>query len=112
MSVEPGIYNFEVRRRADFSVLLQFKDGDGDPIVLTGYTVDAEVWDEYGNKKYADFGIDYTDRLNGQVTISLSDTDTAGFPDESYYDVLLIDPSGQRNYYLKGKITATQGYTT
>ena len=61
--------------------------------------------------KYADFAIAYTSRTNGQITISLTDAQTAGFPDSLRYDVLLQDGSGNREYYLEGVITVSQGYT-
>ena len=111
MSVQPGTYNITLQRRADYSVLLQFKDSTGTVINLTGYTAYAQVWNEGRTTKYADFSIAYTDRTNGQITISLTDTQTATFIDELRYDVLLEDGSGIREYYLEGVIFVSQGYT-
>lgn len=112
MSVQPGTYNFSLQRRADYSTLLQFKDSTGTAIDLTGYTVYAQAWDKARSTKYADFTVAYTDRTNGQVTISLTDTQTATFIDELYYDVLLEDGSGNREYYLEGVIFVSEGYTS
>ena len=112
MSISPGTYNFALQRRADWSVLLQFKDSNDAAISLVGSTVAAQAWDKARTNKYADFGIAYTSRSNGQVTISLSDTDTTNFPDELYYDVLVTDGTGQKDYYLEGVIVVEQGYTT
>ena len=111
MSVQPGTYNITLQRRADYSVLLQFKDSNDAVINLTGYTAYAQVWNEGRTTKYADFSIAYTDRTNGQITISLTDTQTATFIDELRYDVLLEDGSGNREYYLEGVIFVSQGYT-
>ena len=111
MSVQPGTYNITLQRRADYSVLLQFKDSTGTVINLTGYTAYAQVWNEGRTTKYADFSVAYTDRTNGQITISLTDTQTTTFSDDLRYDVLLEDGSGSREYYLEGKITVSQGYT-
>ena len=111
MSVQPGTYNITLQRRADYSLLLQFKDSDDDAIDLTGYTAYAQVWNEGRTTKYADFAIAYTDRSNGQITISLTDTQTADFIDELRYDVLLEDGSENREYYLEGVIFVSQGYT-
>tara|TARA_S200002703_G_scaffold1101_1_gene1885 strand:- start:162 stop:500 length:339 start_codon:yes stop_codon:yes gene_type:complete len=112
MSVQPGTYNFTLQRRADYSIALQFKDSSDDAINITGYTVAAQVWDQNRTKKYADFAITYTDRVNGQVSIALTDAQTSVLPDEAYYDVLLTDGSDIKNYYLQGKITVSQGYTS
>ena len=45
------------------------------------------------------------------MTISLTDTQTATFIDELYYDVLLENASGLREYYLEGVIFVSEGYT-
>jgi len=111
MAVNPGTYNFKVQRGADWSVLLQFKDSNDTAIDLTGATVAAQAWNKARSKKYADFGIVYTDRSNGQVTISLSDTDTIDFIDALYYDVLVTDSAGTKDYYLEGIINVDQSYT-
>lgn len=111
MSVQPGTYNITLQRRADYSLLLQFKDSNDAAIDLTGYTAYAQAWDKSRETKYADFAIAYTDRSNGQITISLTDTQTADFIDELYYDVLLEDGSENREYYLEGVIFVSQGYT-
>lgn len=112
MAVNPGTYNFTLQRRADWSLLLQFKDSSGSAINLTGYTVYAQAWNKARSTKYADFTVAYTDRSNGQVTISLTDTQTATFIDELYYDVLLENGSGLREYYLEGVIFVSEGYTS
>ena len=111
MAVQPGTFNISLQRRADYSVLLQFKDGNNAVIDLTGYTAYAQVWNEGRTTKYADFSVAYTNRTNGQITISLTDTQTATFIDELRYDVLLEDGSGNREYYLEGVIFVSQGYT-
>jgi len=111
MSVQPGTYNITLQRRADYSVLLQFKDSTSSAIDLTGYTAYAQVWNEDRSTKYADFAVVYTNRTNGQITISLTDTQTTTFTDELRYDVLLEDGSGNREYYLEGIVFVSEGYT-
>ena len=111
MAVQPGTYNITLQRRADYSVLLQFKDSNDAVIDLTGYTAYAQVWNEERTTKYANFSVAYTNRTNGQITISLSDAQTATFIDELRYDVLLENGSGLREYYLEGVIFVSQGYT-
>ena len=82
-----------------------------DPVDLTGATVAAQAWNKARTQKYADFGIAYTNRSNGQVTISLTDTDTTDFIDALYYDVLVTNSSGIKDYYLEGIISVDQSYT-
>ena len=113
MAIQPGTYNMTVQRRADFSLQLVFKDSTDTVINLTGYTVYAQCWDEGRNIKYGDFAITYTNRANGVIDISLTDVQTATFETNTlFYDVMLEDPNGLREYYLEGVITMSEGYTT
>ena len=111
MSVQPGQHNISLQRRADYDLQLQFKDAAGAGIDLTGLTAYAQVWDRSRTTKYADFAVDDIDRITGQIKISLTDTQTATFPDEAFYDVLLEDNAGLRNYYLEGIVYVSEGYT-
>jgi hypothetical protein len=111
MAISPGTYNISLQRRSDYSIQLQFKDNTGTAINLTGWTVAAQTWNANRTTKYADFTVVYTNRSTGTVTISLTDEQTTTFPDETYYDVLLINPSGLREYYLEGTIFVSEGYT-
>lgn len=111
MSVQPGRYDISLQRRADYSITLQFKDSAGSPINLTGWTVEAEAWNQGRTTKYADFAVTYSNRATGTIAIALTDEQTTAFPDELNYDVLLINPSALREYYLEGIIYVSQGYT-
>jgi len=111
MAVQPGEYNFTLQRRADYSVTLQFKDSTSSAINLTGWTIEAQAWDKARSNKYADFAVTYTNRATGTIAISLTNAQTATFPDEVNYDVLLTNPSGLKEYYLEGIIFVSQGYT-
>ena len=113
MAIQPGTYNMTVQRRADFSLQLQFKDSSSAVINLTGFTVFAQCWDEGRNIKFADFAVTYTNRVNGIIDISLTDVQTATFEtDTLYYDVMLQSSNGNREYYLEGVITMSEGYTS
>ena len=112
MAVAPGIYNMTIQRRTDHSIQILFKESYNNAINLTGFTVEAQVWDEPRSNKYADFGITYTNRATGTVDIALTDTQTATFsPSILKYDVLLTDSNGLKEYYLEGDIFMSEGYT-
>lgn len=112
MAISPGTYNISLQRRADYSVTLQFKDSNDAAINLTGWTVAAQVWNQGRTTKYGDFTVTYTNRSTGTVAIGLTDDQTTLLPDQAYYDVLLINGSGLREYYLEGVISVSEGYTT
>jgi hypothetical protein len=111
MAISPGTYNISLQRRADYSITLQFKDSTDAAINLTGWSVAAQAWNQARTSKYADFTVTYTNRLTGTVAIALTDDQTAIFPDEAYYDVLLTNPSGLKEYYLEGIVYVSEGYT-
>ena len=112
MAISPGTYNISLQRRADYYVTLQFKDSTGAAVNLTGWTVEAEMWNKLRTTKYVDFTITYTNRVTGTISIALTDTETTTLPTKAYYDVLLINPSGLREYYLEGDVTVYEGYST
>jgi hypothetical protein len=111
MAISPGTYNISLQRRADYSITLQFKDSTDTPINLTGWTAAAQAWNQGRTTKYADFTVTYTNRSTGTIAIALTDDQTALFPTEAYYDVLLTNPSGLKEYYLEGVIYVSEGYT-
>lgn len=90
---------------------LQFKDGASIPINLTGWTAIAQAWNKERTTKYADFAVAYTNRASGSISISLTDDQTATFPDEVFYDVMLVNPSSLREYYLEGILYVSEGYS-
>tara|TARA_R100001509_G_C4780073_1_gene186072 strand:- start:293 stop:634 length:342 start_codon:yes stop_codon:yes gene_type:complete len=112
MAIKPGKKNFTVQRRADFPVRLIFKDSTGTAVNLTGFTVEAQVWNRDRSNKFADFGVTYTDRANGTIDLKLTDTQTATFSlNILEYDILLTDPNGDKMYYLEGTLFISEGYT-
>ena len=111
MAVAPGTYNISLQRRADYNVTLQFKDSTGTAINLTGWTVAAQVWNQTRTTKYADFTVAYTNRSTGTIEIALTSTQTTTLPSEAYYDVLLTNGSGLKEYYLEGIVYVSEGYT-
>ena len=75
MAVTPAVYDMTVQRRSDHAIQLVFKDSNDNAIDLTGFTVEAQVWEETRTTKYADFGVTYTNRSTGTIDIALTDTD-------------------------------------
>lgn len=112
MAVTPGTYNMTIQRRSDHAIQLVFKDSNNSAINLTGFTIEAQVWEETRTTKFADWTITYTNRSTGTIDMSLTDTQTATFsPSLLKYDVLLTNPSGLKEYYLEGNIFMQEGYT-
>jgi hypothetical protein len=109
--MNPAVYNIVINQRATFSKTFQFKGSDNTPLNMTGYTVEAEVWTRNKTKKLADFSVTWVDRLIGKFTISLSPQQTALIQSEGYWDMLITEPSGKKDYWLRGRAGFALGYT-
>lgn len=112
MSVHPARYDDTIQRRVVYDMALQFQDENGDNINLTGWTVASQIWDLSRTTQYATFTVTYTDAVNGKVLLSLTDIQTTSLPDKCYYDVLLTNLSGRKEYYLEGTFYVSEGYTS
>ena len=112
MAITPANYNIRPQRRADFPLDVTFKDSTGAAINLTGWTVLAQAWDAARTAKIGDFTVTITSAVNGQVRLLLPYTVTTSLPAECRYDVMLVAPSGLREFYLEGIVRASEGYTT
>ena len=111
MAVSPAIRNFKIQRASDFTeeYVLSSTQTDGSELAmdLAGFGIEAEAWDYDRECKYADFSVTSTadNRAIGKFFLTLTDEQTLNFPDELYYDVMLTNTDGLKEYYVKGKIT-------
>ena len=111
MAVIPASYNIRPQKRADFPLDVTFKDSAGAAINLTGWTVLAQVWTTDRSSKIGDFTVTVTSAANGQVNLKLPYTVTVNLPTEVRWDVMLVSPTGLREYYLEGIVRPSEGYT-
>ena len=103
--MKPGTLNLTVYQRATFRQ--SFDLG----IDLSGYSVYAQVWDKARRTKYTDFTVEFTNQAAGQFDLVLSYTVTTGLTKDAYWDLLIEEPSGERNYWLEGIVVIDPGYT-
>lgn len=92
-------------------VIFNIKDGSGNPINLSGWSVFANS--RNGTGKLIDLAPTITSAATGQVTISLSKTQTALFNSgEQYWDMIFQKPTGERlGPYISGKILVNDTVT-
>jgi hypothetical protein len=112
MAISPGRHDIAPQRRADYPLELWFEDSDGNEINLTGWQIIAQIWNPNRTQKLGDFVISSFSAVNGRVLLNIPFTTTSALPYDSRYDVMLIDPSGIREYYLEGLSQASEGYTS
>jgi hypothetical protein len=77
-TILPGTLNVKVKRGDTFSVTLDFTN------VLSGYIIAAEVYSTTDGSTVQAMSVDGALAADGQVTVSLTATQTAGIPDGTY----------------------------
>jgi len=111
MAISPARYDLVVQRRADYEFEADFEDPSGNPINLTGWQIIAQVWNPNRTQKIGDFVVTVVSAALGKTKLRIPYAVTTMLPFESRYDVMLINPSLLREYYLEGVIQASEGYT-
>lgn len=117
--IQPGNYNLVIQQNGDFEQTFQFKDSEGDPLNLTGYTVESEIWTESRGVKLFDFTVTIINAGLGQCKLSLTDAQTGAIitnPNYDsrkpvYYDIRLTDSLGRSFYWVRGLAILQIGYT-
>tara|TARA_R100000700_G_C3112283_1_gene104773 strand:- start:292 stop:624 length:333 start_codon:yes stop_codon:yes gene_type:complete len=109
MSITPATYNIQLYRRSDWTQVVVLEDSNG-AMNLSGYSAACQFWTKDRTKKHCDVTTTITDASSGEITLTLADDKTALLPDTSYYD-LRITTGTTSNYWLKGTVTANEGYT-
>lgn len=103
-------YNIELYRRQDFIKKFTHTDPSGTPTNFNGWSFASHIYNFERSKKYTEMSVVNSNVLTGEITMSLTDTQTTILPDLSYYDIRVT--YGTTSYYiLSGTITAYQGYT-
>jgi hypothetical protein len=113
MSVHPATYDDTIKTQAVYDMTLQFQDDQSRNIDLTGWGVSAQIWNLTKTTQYATFSVDNSNAATGTIVLSLTAVQTTSLPIGTvYYDVLLTNLSGRKEYYLKGTFYIQQGYST
>lgn len=75
----------------------------GKPVNLTGFTIVAQLWrDETRQQKIADFEVIYVARPIGSIKLKLNRSVTRAITSSGFWDMLVIEPSGEGDYWLEG----------
>ena len=72
---------------------------------LTGFTGTCKMQRTLNLGSLTDLSVSFTNRANGKVRISLTNTQTANIPDGKYfYELMLTDPSGIVERVIEGVV--------
>jgi hypothetical protein len=109
--IEPGKYDITIHQGATFELNLQLKDGNGTPLIMSGYTVAGKVFDRLGNALITNFAFEWTNQAIGQFKLSIPASTTATISGDCQYDILVTEPTGRKFYALEGAALLNLGLT-
>jgi hypothetical protein len=101
------ISNLFLDQDADFTTTVTINDSAGSALDLTGYTALAMIRKTYQSTTATTFTSTFVSpRTTGQITISLTDTQTAALEAGRYvYDMVITDSSGNKTRVVEGIAT-------
>ena len=101
------ISNLFVDQDADFTTTVTINDNTGSALDLTNYTALAMLRKSYQSASATTFTSSFVDpRTTGQITISLTDVQTAALEAGRYvYDLVITDASGTKTRVVEGIAT-------
>ena len=83
----------------------------GVPVNMTGYSIEAELWNKTGTVKLSDFSVPWVAQASGMFKLRLASTATSGITEQGQYDVMFTEPSGDKYYALQGTAFIDLGLT-
>lgn len=105
----PGQRNLVIYKANDIKEKFAFKESDGVTAMdLTGWTAESQIRDAKSRDAtlIVAFTVTIPTPANGEVFLSLTDTETGNITQEKgFYDILLTDGSAFEQTYVTGKIT-------
>ena len=108
---QPGDYGITIHQGATFELCVTYQDSEGVPVNMSGYTVDAQLWNRTGTEKIADFDTPWDVQVSGAFKLRLSAAVTSGVTEEGQYDVMITEPGGDKFYLLEGTAYFDPGLT-
>lgn len=109
--LSPEDFAITIHQGATFELDLAYEDPDGNAADLTGFTVSGQLWNRTGTSKIANFDTPWTVQASGMFKLRLDSSVTSGITEQGQYDVMFIEPSGDRYYILQGVAFLDLGLT-
>lgn len=109
--LQPGDYAITIRQGATFELGVGYKDADGVPVNMSGYTVNAQLWNRTGTAKITNFDTPWDVQASGTFKLRLSAAVTSGITEQGQYDVLITEPGGDKFYLLEGTAFLDPGFS-
>ena len=106
------IANLYIDQGTDYSITVDVTDSAGDILNLSGYTASAQIRKTYSSSTVSETFATSIAESTGQVTLSLTDTQTSGLSSGRYvYDLNITSSGGSTSRVIEGQAIVTPGVT-
>jgi len=107
-----SISNIFIDQGTDFSITVDVTQADGNALNLTGYSAAAQIRKTYGSSSASATFTTSISAASGQVTMSLTDTQTSNIASGRYvYDLNITSGAGVTTRVVEGQAIITPGVT-
>lgn len=104
--IRPARYDITIPQRATFRLRLRLKG-----VNATGYQLVAQVWNRQRTIKFADMTATWIDQATGLFELVLQYPATTAVTKDGWWDLLVIEPGGDRYYWLEGMAWLDHGHS-
>ena len=107
------VRNLTINVKANFREDLELTSAGGGPVNLTGYSGASHIRKHTDSSGFTAITVGITSAADGKLSLSLTDTQTAGLtPGRHVYDVLLTKPGGDKVMGVEGTVLVRAGICT
>ena len=107
-----SISNIFIDQGATFTTTVTVTDSNGDAVNLSGYSVAAQIRKTFLSSSATAFTASVSNASSGEITISLTDTQTTALEAGRFvYDVLITASGGTKTRVVEGQVTVNPSVT-
>ena len=107
-----SISNIFIDQGATFTTTVTVSDANGDAVNLSGYSVAAQIRKTFLSSSATAFTATISNASSGEITISLSPTQTTALEAGRFvYDVLITASGGTKTRVVEGQVTVNPSVT-
>ena len=107
-----SISNIFIDQGATFTTTVTETDSNGDAVNLSGYSVAAQIRKTFLSSSATAFTATISNASSGEITISLTDTQTTALEAGRFvYDVLINASGGTKTRVVEGQVTVNPSVT-
>ena len=107
-----SISNIFIDQGATFTTTVTVTDANGDAVNLSGYSVAAQIRKTFLSSTATAFTATISNASSGEITISLTPTQTTALEAGRFvYDVLITASGGTKTRVVEGQVTVNPSVT-